>query len=175
MFLGKVVCRGCPTPLETAVAARRPAIQRALPEAKGMADAPKETIKAPEAVESKLDLNKLLNAALAGYKPKNGQKKVDEAYNEAEAMAGLQKLVITDPILAEADPVELVDMYNDLRATKPDIAKNTNMLRFALREALQYGAIPQQTVKTIADIDKAMTDSALKRTALTDQMYSGSK
>lgn len=135
---------------------------------------PSEIIKAPSGVDTELDLNKLLGSVLEKYKPKARQKEVDKAYTEAADMSALQKLVITDPILAEADPVELVDMFNDLRATKPDIAKNTNMLRFALREALQYGGIPQQTVKTIADIDKAMTDSALKRTQLTDAMYSGS-
>jgi len=132
-----------------------------------------DVVEMPEMVEPRLDLNKLLHSSLEGYKPKNRQKKVDEAYDDAAAMAGLQKLVITDPILAEADPVQLVDMYNDLRATKPDIARNTNMLRFALREALQYGGIPQQTVKTIADIDKSMTDAAARRKALTDEMYSG--
>lgn len=127
----------------------------------------------PKGISSSVDLNQILQAALEPYALKKRQKKVDEAYDDAAAMAGLQKLVITDPILAEADPVQLVDMYNDLRATKPDIARNTNMLRFALREALQYGGIPQQTVKTIADIDKAMNDAAFKRTALTNAMYQG--
>lgn len=152
---------------------REEPIDRAAKIVKNIVTSGNDVVEMPEMVEPRLDLNKLLNYSLEGYKPKNRQKRVDEAYEDAAAMAGLQKLVITDPILAEADPVELVDMFNDLRATKPDIAKNTNMLRFALREALQYGGIPQQTVKTIADIDKSMTDAATKRKQLTDEMYSG--
>lgn len=105
--------------------------------------------------------------------PRFRQKDVDTAVDDVRSMSGLQELVIKDPILSEADPTQLVEMYNDLRATKPDIANNKNMMRFALREALQYGGIPQQTVKTIADIDKAQMQAAVDRQSLTDQLYRG--
>jgi hypothetical protein len=103
------------------------------------------------------------------YSKEERAQKIDANYEDAVAVGNLQKLMLTDPILSEADPYELVDMFNDLRVANPEAAKSTNMLRFALREALQYGGIPQQSAKTLTEIDRtAVQARELRREALKD-------
>jgi hypothetical protein len=105
------------------------------------------------------------------YAPKHRQKKLDEAVRDVSAVSNLQRLIVTDPILNEADPQQLTEIYNDLVAIDPDLAHNQSRLRFALRESLQYGGIPAQTVQSLAQVSKTKADSDMQRAKLMKEIY----
>lgn len=82
------------------------------------------------------------------------QRKIDQGVHDVQKVTNLQRMMLTDPILSEAEPEKLVGLFNDLQQSDPTIGHDPNRLRFALREALTYGGIPAQTSKTLAEIHK---------------------
>lgn len=112
-----------------------------------------------------------LASLLSSQAPNHRQRHVDNKVMDTRGMANLQKLIMTDPILREADPDHVVDMYNDLRNAKPDLAHSPQQMAFALREALQYGGVPASTAKTLVDIDKAHQQADESRRKNTDALY----
>ena len=116
-------------------------------------------------------LDKMKATGDSKYAPKFRQKGIDHAVRDVSFVSNLQRLIMTDPILGEADPQHLVDLANDLQKGDPRIAHNPNQLRFALREALQYGGVPIQTHKTLADIDKSHSQAEETRGKTEDARY----
>jgi hypothetical protein len=116
-------------------------------------------------------LDKMKATGDSKYAPKFRQKGIDHAVRDVSFVSNLQRLIMTDPILGEADPQHLVDLANDLQKGDPRIAHNPNQLRFALREALQYGGVPIQTHKTLADIDKSHSQAEETRARTEDARY----
>jgi hypothetical protein len=94
--------------------------------------------------------------ARAGKKYKSKQKEtLDKALDSVESEASLQRLMLTDPIISEADPKMVKELYETIAAHAPDMAKDIGMLRFALREAIQYEGVPPQTLKDLIDMQKS--------------------
>lgn len=68
----------------------------------------------------------------------------------------LHKLILTDPVIAEADPQEVSEIYNTISEISPRFAQNTRLMATALKEALQYGAVPLNMLKDISEFEKNM-------------------
>jgi hypothetical protein len=83
----------------------------------------------------------------------------DKALQDARLEAGLQKLMISDPIISEADPDLIKEIYQTLVEHAPDLAQDIGMLRFALREAIQYEGVPPQTLKDLIDMQKMKSET----------------
>lgn len=113
-----------------------------------------------------------INLMLSDYAPGKRQQKIDRGVTEVRTVTNLQRLMLADPILQEANPEQLVAIFNSLQQDDPTIGQNMSRLRFALREALQYdGAVPIQTSKALADLDKTRLDADLKRRATMSEIY----
>lgn len=100
------------------------------------------------------------------------QKDVDVAVEDVSRVTELQRLLLTDPIIGEADPDTVVSLYNTLAKANPEIVKDKNLLRFALREALQYDAVPLHTYKDLISMGKDRADMQEKMQKLEDRKYS---
>lgn len=100
------------------------------------------------------------------------QKEVDIAADDVGRVTELQRLLLTDPIIGEADPDTVVSLYNTLSKANPEIVKDKNLLRFALREALQYDAVPLHTYKDLISMGKDRADMQEKMQKLEDRKYS---
>lgn len=100
------------------------------------------------------------------------QKGVDVAVEDVSRVSELQRLLLTDPIIGEADPDTVVSLYNTLAKANPEIVKDKNLLRFALREALQYDAVPLHTYKDLISMGKDRADMQEKMQKLEDRKYS---
>ena len=97
----------------------------------------------------------LLKSLLGNHlSPGVRQRKIDQGVHDVQKVTNLQRMMLTDPILSEAEPEKLVGLFNDLQQSDPTIGHDPNRLRFALREALTYGGIPAQTSKTLTEIHK---------------------
>lgn len=99
------------------------------------------------------------------------QKEVDVALEDVGRVSELQRLLLTDPIIGEADPDTVVSLYNTLAKANPEIVKDKNLLRFALREALQYDAVPLHTYKDLISIGKDRADTQEKLQKLEESKY----
>jgi hypothetical protein len=100
------------------------------------------------------------------------QKEVDIAADDVGRVTELQRLLLTDPIIGEADPDTVVSLYNTLAKANPEIVKDKNLLRFALREALQYDAVPLHTYKDLISMGKDRASTQDMTQKLEDRKYS---
>lgn len=100
------------------------------------------------------------------------QKDVDVAVSDVARVSDLQRLMLSDPIIGEADPDTVVSLYNTLANANPEIVRDSNLLRFALREALQYDAVPLHTYKDLISMGKDRADMEEKMQRLEDRRYS---
>lgn len=100
------------------------------------------------------------------------QKVIDTSRSEAANITTLQRLLVTDPIISEADPNTVISLYNTLQKANPDIASDPNVLRFALREAIQYDAVPMHTYKDFVETDQKHWQAEKDRDQVIGQRYS---
>lgn len=115
-------------------------------------------------------INNILKAPEPSGKNKR-QKEVDVAADDVGRVTELQRLLLTDPIIGEADPDTVVSLYNTLAKANPEIVKDKNLLRFALREALQYDAVPLHTYKDLISMGKDRADTQEKLQKIEDNRY----
>lgn len=112
---------------------------------------------------------------LSKIKPKfnSRQKGIDSAINDEERVSTLQQLILTDPIISEADPKTVISLYNTLAESNEDVARDPNLLRFALREALQYDAVPMHTYKDLIEMQKSKRQAEKDSIPVEQSRYGG--
>jgi uncharacterized protein YoxC len=100
------------------------------------------------------------------------QKKIDKAVQTAARDATLQRLMLTDDIIREADPYEVQDIYHAIADLSPSLANNPVLMSTLIKESLQYGALPIQTIKDIANVEKTITDTEKNNLSIAKDKYS---
>ena len=100
------------------------------------------------------------------------QKKIDNAVQTAARDATLQRLMLTDDIIREADPYEVQDIYHAIADLSPSLANNPVLMSTLIKESLQYGALPIQTIKDIANVEKTITDTEKNKLSIAKDKYS---
>jgi hypothetical protein len=110
------------------------------------------------------------------------QEKVDSSIDNERAQLILTKLMVTDPVLKNADPERVASFATTIARTDPAILQDPNLLRFILREAVQYDGIPPQTVSDLAKTretqlrgDASARDAAKDKYSLKPVLADGKK
>jgi len=67
------------------------------------------------------------------------------------AMA-IRRLIGTDPVLKEADPKVVLEVYNSVTARNPQLAGDMAALRLILREAVSYEGLTLDSQKLLSEI-----------------------
>lgn len=88
-------------------------------------------------------------------------KKYKKEQDKLDRELALQRLITGDPIIAEADPNEVLELYQTISSISPTFAKDHRMMATALKEALQYGAVPVSMLKDIADFEDKLGKARL--------------
>jgi len=101
------------------------------------------------------------------------QRTVDSGMQDARHIAVLQNLMTTDDILAEADPDQVVQIYNTIRSMSPELAGDVNVMRVLLRSAVQHEGISPFDLKGILETELAKQKVDLGQRRLDDSLYSG--
>lgn len=83
----------------------------------------------------------------------SGQEEVDKGMQDARHISTLQNLMTTDEILAEADPDQVVQIYNTIRQSAPQLAGDVNVMRVLLRSAVQHEGISPFDLKSILETE----------------------
>lgn len=99
------------------------------------------------------------------------KKDFDTEAQKLNRQYALEELLFTDPIIAEADINDVQDIYNTIASVSPRFAENPRMMSTALKEALQYGAVPISMLKDIADFESKANKSSLDAQTLKDNLY----
>ena len=82
------------------------------------------------------------------------QQGIDQALADTKGITTVQRLMMTDPIISKADPELVVSLTNTLAKASPQVRNDPNLLRMALREAIQYEAIPMHTFKDLIEMEQ---------------------
>ena len=99
------------------------------------------------------------------------QRARDEAVADEEALTMLHRLMLTDPIISQADPAEVVSQFNTIRDTAPEFARDPNRLRMQLRESLAYGGTPLPALSELAQIEKTREQANSLQRERSDETY----
>jgi hypothetical protein len=94
---------------------------------------------------------------------KDRSKENDERKRTAENLRRslmLQRLMVTDPIISEADPDTVASTYQSLVQTSPHVANNEEVVRAVLRQAVNSVAISPFDASTWADLEKKQREAA---------------
>ena len=65
----------------------------------------------------------------------------------------------------------VADLANSIRNTNPQAALDLNYLKFTLREAIQYGALPHHTTKDLISMRKELAQAQGLEGERDDRLY----
>lgn len=101
------------------------------------------------------------------------QEMVDSSHQDARHLSVLQNLMHTDDVLAEADPEQIVSIYNTLKENAPELAGDPNTARVILRSAIQHDGISPFDLKSFLDTEAAKQKVVMNQHSLADRAYAG--
>lgn len=73
---------------------------------------------------------------------------------ERKRLANLSRVMIQDPIVSTADPVDVMEIYNNLIPLDPNIADKPMLMAQTMRTAIQQQTIDPHELKTLLEIEK---------------------
>jgi hypothetical protein len=85
-----------------------------------------------------------------------GQETIDFGERESRREAMLMELIISDPILSEENPDDIISIYNSIKEMSPRLAEDKNVMRVALRSAIQHEGIAPQDIKQFLEVEHDM-------------------
>lgn len=98
--------------------------------------------------------NPVMTALENLYSDKNNdQMAVDNSQLRAKMDMAFNSLMLTDPVLVEADEDSMRDIFDTLVEVAPSIAADPVRLRAVLREASQYDSLSPFTLKSLYDVE----------------------
>lgn len=101
------------------------------------------------------------------------QKHVDTSMDDVHQIAMLQNLMTTDEVLSEADPQRVIETFNTIRHTMPALASDPNVMRVALRSAIQHDGISPFDIKGFLDTQLSHQKVDWNQRALNAHKYEG--
>jgi len=80
------------------------------------------------------------------------QKLIDSSLEDDNSIMMLQRFMMSDPIISEADPEMVISLFNTMRNINPEFAADPNRMRLALRDAIQYESLPMHTISDLTSL-----------------------
>ena len=76
----------------------------------------------------------------------------DVSVEDIKRAMAIRRLIGTDPVLKEADPKVVLEIYNSVTARNPQLAGDMAALRLILREAVSYEGLTLDSQKLLSEI-----------------------
>ena len=102
----------------------------------------------------------------------SAQKYTDVSVEDIRRSINLSRMIGTDPVLREADPRQVLEVYNAIARANPELASNMPSLKLLLREAVSYEGLTLDAQKQLADIRKSTSESESKEQENDKRRYS---
>lgn len=99
------------------------------------------------------------------------RKHKDNTADNLRRMLMLQRAILTDPILQEANPARVSSLYDTYAQGNPDIMADPNLMSFLLRESVQYDGVAPHTYSQLLDMDKSRQQALKERNNSVKERY----
>ena len=93
-------------------------------------------------------------ALLVGYGLKMA---VQKLMNKRENLAMVEDLMLTDPIIKQADPQRVKEFYTTIDYMAPAISKDKNVVKELLQNFIKFDRVDMPSIKALADTQKSLT------------------
>ena len=118
------------------------------------------------------ELKPVLEKAIPKQNNKD-QRLVDSQHQDTKHIATLQNLMLTDDVLAEADPDKVVAIANTIREAAPSLAGDANVMRVILRSAVQHDGISPFDLKGFLDTELSKQKVDFNQRHMDAHLYKG--
>lgn len=121
-----------------------------------------------DVVSPTMDSIKTFSDALGIFQedPNVRKKYISEAKDRAAQDVTLHRLIMSDPVLSEADPDVVRSHYNTIASIAPSVAVDPNLASAVLKESIQYGSIPLSMSKDLASFEDSLQKARLDNSKL---------
>lgn len=99
-------------------------------------------------------------------------KLIDKAIQQAQMDTTLQQLMLSDDVIAEADPSEVQEIFSTLANISPSLATDPGKMGPALKEALQYGSVPINILSDVSKLEGQLLKNEADRAVVERTKYS---
>ena len=104
----------------------------------------------------------LLNSITTKERTNKAQRNTDLSVEDVRRAINIRRMIATDDVLREADPREVLEIYNSVSRLNPEIAHNMPAVKLLLREAVSYEGLTLDAQKQLTDIRKGTGESEAK-------------
>jgi hypothetical protein len=104
----------------------------------------------------------LLNSITTKERTNKAQRNTDLSVEDVRRAINVRRMIATDDVLREADPREVLEIYNSVSRLNPEIAHNMPAVKLLLREAVSYEGLTLDAQKQLTDIRKGTGESEAK-------------
>ena len=104
----------------------------------------------------------LLTDITSKERTNKAQQRTDLSVEDVRRAINIRRMIGTDPVLREADPRAVLEIYNSIARLNPDIAGNPGSMKLLLREAVSYEGLTLDSQKQLTDIRKGTSDAEAK-------------
>ena len=94
----------------------------------------------------------MLSKVVSKERQNKAQLASDMSVEDIRRAMNVRRLIGTDPVLREADPKEVLEVYNSVAARNPEIAGDMAAMRLILREAVSYEGLTLDSQKLLTEI-----------------------
>jgi hypothetical protein len=115
--------------------------------------------------------DEILTRVTSKARTNEAQKATDRSVDEIRRAINIRRMLATDPVLREADPKEVLEIYNSVARMNPEIADNMPAMKLLLREAVSYEGVTLDAQKQLADIRRSSADAEGKEAENTKRRY----
>ena len=86
---------------------------------------------------------------------------IDKIMNDNRRKALLEDLMMTDPIIKDADEDKVKEYYATIHHMAPKLSADKNVVRELLQNFIKFGRVDIQSIKSLADTQKSMQQGAV--------------
>lgn len=94
-----------------------------------------------------------------GEKSRKNDEAAARSEKDTSRTLHLRQLMRDDDVLREAEPEKVVEYYNAIANTFPNVSEDIERTRMILREAVSYGGVPLASLGTLAKMEKDLKAS----------------
>lgn len=96
--------------------------------------------------------DEMLSRIVSKERQNKAQRSADLSVEDIKRSMAVHRLIGTDPVLREANPREVLEIYNAIAARNPEVAGDMSALRLLLREAVSYEGLTLDSQKLLSEI-----------------------
>lgn len=96
--------------------------------------------------------DEMLHQIVTKERDNKAQRTADMSVDDIKRAMNVRRLIGTDPVLKDADPKAVLEIYNAIAARNPDIAGDMASLRLILREAVSYEGLTLDSQKMLSEV-----------------------